>query len=41
MMKPIPTDLGDLEREVLELVWKLGDASADQIRQGLKRPLKE
>ncbi len=40
-MKQIPTDLGDLEREVLELVWKLGDATADQIRQLLKRPLKE
>jgi BlaI family penicillinase repressor len=40
-MKQIPTDLGDLEREVLELIWKLGDASADQIRQLLKRPLKE
>jgi BlaI family transcriptional regulator, penicillinase repressor len=40
-MKKIPTDLGNLEREVLELVWKLGDATADQIRQLLKRPLKE
>jgi BlaI family penicillinase repressor len=40
-MKQLPTDLGDLEREVLELVWKLGDATADQIRQLLKRPLKE
>jgi BlaI family penicillinase repressor len=40
-MKQIPTDLGDLEREVLELIWKLGDATADQIRQLLKRPLKE
>jgi BlaI family transcriptional regulator, penicillinase repressor len=40
-MKQIPTDLGDLEREVLELIWKLGDATADQVRQLLKRPLKE
>ncbi len=41
-MKQIPsTDLGDLERDVLELVWSLGDATADQIRQLLKRPLKE
>ena len=40
-MKQIPTDLGDLEREVLELIWKLGDATAEQIRQLLKRPLKE
>lgn len=41
-MKQTPsTDLGDLERDVLELVWTLGDATADQIRQLLKRPLKE
>jgi BlaI family transcriptional regulator, penicillinase repressor len=40
-MKQIPTDLGELEREVLELVWKLGKVTADQIRQALKRPLKE
>jgi BlaI family transcriptional regulator, penicillinase repressor len=40
-MKQIPSDLGELERQVLELVWKLGDATADQIRQLLKRPLKE
>jgi BlaI family transcriptional regulator, penicillinase repressor len=40
-MKQLPTDLGDLERDVLELVWQLGDATADQIRQALKRPLKE
>jgi BlaI family penicillinase repressor len=40
-MNQIPTDLGDLEREVLELIWKLGNATADQIRQLLTRPLKE
>ncbi len=40
-MKQIPTDLGNLEREVLELIWKLGKATADQIRQALRRPLKE
>jgi predicted transcriptional regulator len=40
-MKQIPTDLGELERQVLELVWKLGEGTADQIRQLLKRPLKE
>jgi BlaI family penicillinase repressor len=41
LMKQLPTDLGDLEREVLELVWQRGDATADQIRQALKRALKE
>jgi predicted transcriptional regulator len=40
LMKQLPTDLGDLEREVLELVWQRGDATADQIRQALKRALK-
>lgn len=34
-------DLGELEREVLKLVWQSGQASADQVRQALKRPLKE
>jgi BlaI family transcriptional regulator, penicillinase repressor len=37
----IAADLGDLEREVLRLVWRLGDATAEQIRAGLQRPLKE
>jgi BlaI family penicillinase repressor len=40
-MKQPPADLGDLEREVLGLVWQRGEATADQIRQTLKRPLKE
>jgi BlaI family penicillinase repressor len=40
-MKQLPTDLGDLERKVLEIVWQLGDATADQVRQALTRPLKE
>ncbi len=34
-------DLGDLEREVLLLVWRLGAATADQVRGELSRPLKE
>jgi len=37
----IAADLGDLEREVLRLVWRLGDATAEQIRAELQRPLKE
>lgn len=41
-MKPSPiNDLGDLERDVLELVWSGGEATADQIRHKLARPLKE
>jgi BlaI family penicillinase repressor len=35
------TDLGDLEREVLELVWKHGAVSADTVQKQLGRPLKE
>ena len=35
------TDLGDLEREVLELVWAHGPAPAEAIQKHLPRPLKE
>jgi len=35
------TDLGDLEREVLDLVWKHGPVSADAVQKRLGRPLKE
>ena len=41
MTDHIAADLGDLEREVLGLVWRLGTATAEQVRGGLKRPLKE
>ena len=35
------TDLGNLEREALEIVWKHGSASADAVQRELARPLKE
>jgi predicted transcriptional regulator len=35
------SDLGDLEREVLLRVWRLGTATADKVRSELSRPLKE
>lgn len=35
------TDLGSLEREVLEIVWKHGSASAEAVQKDLVRPLKE
>lgn len=35
------TDLGELEREVLELVWKNGAVSADAVQKQLARALKE
>jgi BlaI family transcriptional regulator, penicillinase repressor len=35
------TDLGELEREVLELVWKHSPVTADAVQKKLGRPLKE
>jgi predicted transcriptional regulator len=35
------SDLGELERDVLRHVWRLGTATADKIRGELSRPLKE
>jgi BlaI family transcriptional regulator, penicillinase repressor len=36
-----PAELGELERGILSIVWRLGQASADQVREGLDRPLKD
>ncbi len=36
-----PVELGELEREVLDLVWKDGQITADTVRELLERPLKE
>ncbi|HKF48760.1 MAG TPA: BlaI/MecI/CopY family transcriptional regulator [Terracidiphilus sp.] len=36
-----PAELGELEREVLLLVWRYGFATADRVREGLDRPLKD
>jgi predicted transcriptional regulator len=35
------SDLGDLEREVLRLVWDHGPSTADRVQKALSRPLKE
>src|SRR5215470_17220269 len=35
------SDLGDLEREVLHLVWQNAPCSADLVQKSLSRPLKE
>ena len=35
------SDLGDLEREVLQLVWDQGSATADSVQKALTKPLKE
>ena len=34
-------DLGDLEREVMQLVWTHGPTTAEQMRENLSRKLKE
>ena len=40
-MKHNVSDLGELEREVLHLVWKHGASTADWVQKALSRPLKE
>jgi BlaI family transcriptional regulator, penicillinase repressor len=34
-------DLGDLEHEVMQLVWDRGTITAERVREELTRPLKE
>ena len=34
-------DLGELEREVMQLVWAHAPATAETVREALSRPLKE
>ncbi|MGB6727055.1 MAG: BlaI/MecI/CopY family transcriptional regulator, partial [Terracidiphilus sp.] len=36
-----PAELGELERDILVIVWKLGSATAEQAREELGRPLKD
>ena len=36
-----PADLGDLEREVMNLVWQQAQITAEEVREKLSRPLKE
>jgi BlaI family transcriptional regulator, penicillinase repressor len=36
-----PAELGELERGILGIVWRLGQATADQVREELDRPLKD
>jgi BlaI family transcriptional regulator, penicillinase repressor len=40
-MTEISTDLGGLEREVMQLVWASGPLTADAVRKRLSRRLKE
>ena len=36
-----PSDLGELERAILTLVWRFGSMTAEQVREELGRPLKD
>ena len=36
-----PAELGELEREILSIVWRLGHVSAEQVREELNRGLKD
>jgi BlaI family transcriptional regulator, penicillinase repressor len=36
-----PAELGELERELLSIIWRLGTVTAEQAREELDRPLKD
>jgi len=36
-----PAGLGELERGILGIVWRLGEATADRVREEVDRPLKD
>jgi BlaI family transcriptional regulator, penicillinase repressor len=36
-----PAELGELERDVLRIVWHHGDVTAEKVREDLDRPLKD
>jgi predicted transcriptional regulator len=36
-----PAELGELERDILSIVWRLGTVTAEQAREELDRPLKD
>lgn len=36
-----PVELGELEREILSIVWRTGTVTAEQVREELGRPLKD
>ncbi len=36
-----PAELGELERDILGIVWRLGKATAEQVREEVERPLKD
>ena len=36
-----PAELGELERSILSIIWRLGAVNAEQVREELDRPLKD
>ena len=36
-----PAELGELERDILSIVWRMGAVTAEQVREELSRPLKD
>ena len=36
-----PAELGELERDILSIVWRTGTITAEQVREELDRPLKD
>lgn len=36
-----PAELGELEREVLSIIWRFGSINAERVREELDRPLKD
>ena len=36
-----PAELGELERGILSIVWRLGTVTAEQVREELRKPLKD
>ena len=36
-----PAELGELERDILSIVWRMGNVTAEQVREELGRPLKD
>jgi BlaI family transcriptional regulator, penicillinase repressor len=36
-----PAELGELERGILSIIWRMGPVTAEQVREQLDRPLKD
>ena len=36
-----PVELGELERDILSIVWRIGSVTAERVREDLDRPLKD